>query len=402
MLTIKQVYGKQALNTSTTLSPGAHHLITRLQASTTTSTPLNLAIWGGTNTLAQALQHITLTNTPSQASHLRSYLRVYAISDQDDTGAWIRATFPDLFYVVSRHAWRAYALAAWIGISKPGVSAAANDSVIGGSWLERNIQQKGQLGRVYPDTENIMEGDSPSLLYFIPNGLGGVEWPGWGSWGGRYASVSDAGGGGERQYGDTLDTVYYQTNDSSSSGVKEETSNQATIWRWRSAYQNDFAARMQWTLSPEYTTARHPPIIDVNGHSGLKPLTIHVKPNQTLIFDASGTVDTDAHNQDYALQFEWFQYQEASYLPAPPAPEDERLVIQPVQQQKPQQQGQQDEVLGFNEQGFRNVVRARKVRVRVPANQTVSVVDGYHLVLQVSTVGGEFPITRYKRVVLVP
>ena len=147
----------------------------------------------------------------------------------------------------------------------------------------------------------------------------------------RYASVSD--GGGERQYGDTIDTVYYQTNDSSSSSsssssTKEEASNQATIWRWRSAFQNDFAARMQWTLSPEYTTARHPPIIDINGHSGLEPLIIYVMPNQTLIFDASGTVDTDAHhNQDYVLQFEWFQYQEASYLPAPPAPEDERLVI---------------------------------------------------------------------------
>lgn len=135
---------------------------------------------------------------------------------------------------------------------------------------------------------------------------------------GRYASVSGGGGGGERQYGDTLDTVY-------SADKEEETSNQATVWRWRSAFQDDFAARMQWTLSPEYTTARHPPIIDVNGNSGLEPLMIHVKQNQTLIFDVSGTVDTDAHHSQDALQFKWFQYQEASYLPAPPAPEDERL-----------------------------------------------------------------------------
>lgn len=174
----------------------------------------------------------------------------------------------------------------------------------------------------------------------------------------------------------------------------------------RSAFQYDFAARMQWTLSPEYTTERHPPIIDINGHSGLEPLIMHVKSNQTLIFDASGTVDADAHRHNHnhsqdALRFEWFQYQEASYLPAPPALEGERLVIQPVQQQKPQQ-GQQDEVLQFNEQGFRDVVRAQKVRVRVPAKQTVSVIGGYHLILQVITVGGEFPITRYKRVVLVP
>lgn len=111
--------------------------------------------------------------------------------------------------------------------------------------------------------------------------------------------------------------------------------------------------------------------------------------------------DNHNHSQD-ALQFEWFQYQEASYLPAPPAPEDERLVTQPVQQQK-LQQGQQDEVLGFNEQGFRDVVRPQKVRVWVHVKQTVPVVGGYHLILQVSSVSGEFPIsTRYKRVVLVP
>ena len=36
-------------------------------------------------------------------------------------------------------------------------------------------------------------------------------------------------------------------------------SNKATIWRWRSAYQNDFAARMDWTIKP-YAEANHPPV----------------------------------------------------------------------------------------------------------------------------------------------
>jgi hypothetical protein len=31
----------------------------------------------------------------------------------------------------------------------------------------------------------------------------------------------------------------------------------ATIWRWRSAYQHDFAARIDWTIKP-YAEANHP------------------------------------------------------------------------------------------------------------------------------------------------
>ena len=29
---------------------------------------------------------------------------------------------------------------------------------------------------------------------------------------------------------------------------KAYTSDQATIWRWRTAFQHDFAARMDWTI----------------------------------------------------------------------------------------------------------------------------------------------------------
>jgi hypothetical protein len=38
---------------------------------------------------------------------------------------------------------------------------------------------------MYPLPEFIMEGDTPSFLYLIPNGLGDAEHPEWGGWGGR-------------------------------------------------------------------------------------------------------------------------------------------------------------------------------------------------------------------------
>ena len=56
--------------------------------------PLWVLAWGGTNTLAEALLHARATKTPAQLDALVARLRVYAISDQDDAGPWIRREFP--------------------------------------------------------------------------------------------------------------------------------------------------------------------------------------------------------------------------------------------------------------------------------------------------------------------
>jgi hypothetical protein len=54
-------------------------------------------------------------------------------------------------------------------------------------WLAEHIQQgHGPLGAAYPDVAYGMEGDTPSWLGLIPNGLGNLEHPNWGGWGGRY------------------------------------------------------------------------------------------------------------------------------------------------------------------------------------------------------------------------
>ena len=60
--------------------------------------PVWISVWGGVNTLAQALFKIKNTKSKSELKRLVSKLRVYTISDQDDSGIWIRNNFPDLFY----------------------------------------------------------------------------------------------------------------------------------------------------------------------------------------------------------------------------------------------------------------------------------------------------------------
>ncbi|KAF2114011.1 hypothetical protein BDV96DRAFT_600754 [Lophiotrema nucula] len=194
---------------------------------------------------------------PADLRTFTSKIRAYSLSDQNDTGIWIRRNFPAMQYVASRHGFNQYPVAAWLGISSPSVDVGGPDTeIISQEWLTANIQI-GPLGEKYPDVLYIMEGDSPTLLYNIPNGLGDPEHPSWGSCGGRYTpNPLD----GDAQYGDAVDVVQ---------GLNGQTftSNQATIWRWRDAFQHEFAARIQWTLAPDgpESNTSHPPIVVVNG-----------------------------------------------------------------------------------------------------------------------------------------
>lgn len=62
--------------------------------------PVWISVWGGANTLAQALLHVRSKPTPAQLEEFIAKLRVYSISDQDDAGPWIRREFPALHSIV--------------------------------------------------------------------------------------------------------------------------------------------------------------------------------------------------------------------------------------------------------------------------------------------------------------
>ena len=294
------MYGKQALKPDVDISEGSALLIDELKAS---EEPLWVLCWGGINPLAQALHHLQQTISPADFTHLRSKLRVYTISDQDDTGLWIRVTYPDIFYICSIHGWNSYSLATWSGISDDCVSpiygGGPSRELVSDDWVKANIQI-GPLGTVYPNRMWIFEGDTPTFLYLIQNGLGHPEHPEWGSWGGRYNPIDLS--MSARHYSDAVDTV-------SGKDGNRYSSNHATIWRWRDAYQNDFAARIQWTLTADPAKANHAPVVIVNDSSaGPEPYHISIEAGQTLSLDASQSYDPD--NDD--LMFHWFHYREPS------------------------------------------------------------------------------------------
>ena len=76
-------------------SPGSNLIIKVLKEKD--SRPLWICAWGGVNTLAQALYEIRQTESKAVAKNLIAKLRVYTISDQDNSGVWIRKKFPNLF-----------------------------------------------------------------------------------------------------------------------------------------------------------------------------------------------------------------------------------------------------------------------------------------------------------------
>lgn len=295
------VYGLEALNDQVPLSGGSRALIKELDES---EEPLWVLCWGGTNAVAQALQHVDRTRAAEEARRLRSKMRIYAISDQDDTGMYMRIKYPDLFYIASVHGWNHYGCAAWTGISGDkhyGFDKGGPDSTkITKEWIRANIQI-GPLGSAYPDFMFIPEGDTPTFLYLIQNGLSSPENPSWGSWGGRYVPT-DVSLSSSKHYSDAIDRVVGRDN-------VLHTSNHATIWRWRDAYQNDFAARMRWSLTPDITSANHAPVAIVNGSTGgPEHVYIEAEAGSEVVLDASASYDPDGHD----LSFSWLHYKDVT------------------------------------------------------------------------------------------
>lgn len=281
--------------------------------------PLWISVWGGVNTLAQALYSLRETYSSADVDKMISKLRVYTISDQDDSGIWIRKNFPSIYYIVSPGG---YGNGSWSGMMDD--APESQPEYISNAWLAQNIQQgHGPLGACYPDVAYGMEGDTPSWLMLIPNGLNNPQHPEYGGWGGRYEyykpdyqSLDLKGFNGGVPIEDEPHAIWTNAIDSfyvyspamcGRAVVKSKSKvggHKATVWRWRAEVQNDFAARMDW-CTKDYANANHAPNVAL---AHLDRLT--VKSGELFTLDATGTTDPDGDNLSYL----WFCYPEAGSL----------------------------------------------------------------------------------------
>ena len=99
-------------------------------------------------------------------SRASSKIRVYTISDQDDSGPWIRKTFPGLFYIVSPgpHGGGAYHFATWSGASGDrfhGRFVGADFSLVDNPWPDENIRRKYFAARMDWTTKPYAQANHP-------------------------------------------------------------------------------------------------------------------------------------------------------------------------------------------------------------------------------------------------
>ena len=263
-------------------SPGSDLLI-RL-ADENDPRPIYVAAWGGANTLAQAIWRVKQTRSAEELKKFVRKFRIYTITDQDmhysmrmdraySSHMWLRREFQDdLQFIWDEGTWQEQC-----ELGKQ-------------NWTQHqnNIQTKGALGKEYPNYKWGVEGDTPSFLYVLPNGLNDPEDP------------SQAGWAGYHQRGicaDSLTTAWTSWQEpvrSISVGYKQ---------RFYPIELNDLMARMQWA---DEGKGNHNPIVIVNGHKGPSPLILHAKAGERIRLDASQSSDPDNN----AILFHWWQQPE--------------------------------------------------------------------------------------------
>ncbi|WP_088340920.1 DUF1593 domain-containing protein [Robiginitalea sediminis] len=341
--------------------------------------PIYLQVWGGTNTIARALKSIQdqYGDTDQWEEIYRKVCAkavIYAILDQDATyREYIAPNWPDLkvFYNANQfwcfaypwkravpEPWHPYMEGAFMKSHLvqghgpllehyysygDGQQQAGDPEHIHGVALDSfNLGRMGQNWGPFEPYDFISEGDSPAYLHLVDVGLGNLEQPHIGGWGGRLVqsdSVPTRWEDGPQAadfnpFREEIDPTYPQT-------------------RWVPALQHDFAARADWCVKP-FAEANHPPVVTLD-----HPAVLEVLPGEALSLKGMAT-DPDGDQ----LEYRWWQYWEV------------------------------DSYGGRLELGS-----ASQPELLLQIPEDLGPGEDLHLILEVSDVA-EHPMTRYRRVVL--
>ncbi|MGD6748092.1 nucleoside hydrolase-like domain-containing protein [Streptomyces sp. BH106] len=289
-----------------------------------------LQAWGGPNTIARALKSIEDEYRGThrwRAVHKKIVNKavITSFGQQDTTfEKYIKLHWPDLQN-------REVATSIW-GYGARDVARPEDAHYLSAPWTKANVSGVGPMGAAYRvwgdgkqmaagfDNEDyfglsgytaeelkamgytvwtppqakgafISEGDSSNFALLLDNGLRSWQDPRWGGWGGRQIVDPD----------DAHRWSNAGAQDADETGAKPRDYAAA---RWFSAIQNDFAARLRWTVGgPE--GANHAPRARVP-----QGLDISARPGESFTLTPRAS-DPDGD----AVTLKWWQYREAGTCP---------------------------------------------------------------------------------------
>jgi hypothetical protein len=280
--------------------------------------PVYLQVWGGTNTIARALKSIEdqYKNTDKWNevySKVCEKAIIYAILDQDATyKKYIATSWKDIkvYYNASQFWCFAYF---WKRAAPANMHPYLEGKFMGehiinnhGPLLKMYYSYGdgnpplGELEDIYSDPEKIKknqwgsfnkydfisEGDSPAFFHLIDVGLGNLENPSYGGWGGRL--VQSATTPSRWEDGDHVTDFNPHTNQNDKAYPQT---------RWIDVLQYEFAARADWCVLP-FAKANHPPVVKLKTPSEQK-----AKAGSIVKLEATAA-DPDKNT----LTYKWWQY----------------------------------------------------------------------------------------------
>lgn len=301
---------------------------------------LFITAWGGQSTIARALKSIQdqYENTTEWEQIKKKISRKVVLlpsGDQDDTYAtYIKPNWPDIEYREFRGGPN-YGYGAQL-------RAKLGDSIyMTSSWMKKNITNLGPLGaiyRVWGDGKQMVkgdkldyfgltghtddelrkmgyivwmpvqekgswlgEGDTGTFMDMLANGLRAFEKGSYGGWGGREVVQKNT------------KNIFFQSSDTSSKSMAaslgtmtdqvNKEANAMTYPDFFPAAQQDFAARMKWSITPKYAAANHEPIVKIEG-----PLNVMASAGEKVRLNGDIS-DPDGN----AISMRWWQFRVGTY-----------------------------------------------------------------------------------------
>lgn len=293
---------------------------------------LYITAWGGHSTIARALKSIQdqYENTVQWEAIKAKVLRKVVLlpsGDQDDTYAkYIKPNWAGIDYRQFRGGPN-YGYGAQLR-AKP-----EDAPLLTPAWMKANVLDAGPLGALYrvwgdgkqmvkgdimdyfgvagqtdeqlrkmgyvvwmpvqPKGSWLGEGDNPTFMNMLGNGLRAFEHGSYGGWGGR---------------GTMMQAFSFSMSDTSQQAMANVLStanarNDSSFPNFFPAAQHDFAARLKWSVTPKFADANHEPVVRIEG-------PLHVLANAGETIRLNGKVSDPDNNK---VTVKWWQFRVGSF-----------------------------------------------------------------------------------------